>query len=199
LTRRDVTVAVGAQVMLTSNLSVAESLANGSRGVVTGYSKRRGFPLVRFRGGMEREMAPFTWSIQEGKARAHYKQVPLKLAFSLTIHKAQGITLDEAEVSLGWDVVEPGQAYVALSRVKSADGLHLSEYKREAVRADKRVQALYRRIDAEFHRSYELLPTEENAAWSTQRKADWVRSQLEPLLRAKAEHNTLAPYLRAKS
>lgn len=197
LTKPSVTVGVGAQVMLTANVRVRDSLANGSRGVVTGYSKA-GFPVVAFLTGAEEEIVPHTWTSDEGKARADYTQVPLKLAWALTVHKAQGMTLDLAELSLGWDTVEDGQAYVALSRLRSSDGLHLKEYKREAIRTDARIKALYERIDREFA-DYELAPTAENENWTTRQRADAILAKLLPLWRAKYEKNTLLPFLKVKS
>lgn len=73
--------------------------------------------------------------------------MPLELAWALSIHKSQGMTLTQASVSLG-RVFECGQAYVALSRVKSLTGLSLTDFSRNAVRAHPRVVAFYQALRA---------------------------------------------------
>jgi hypothetical protein len=76
-------------------------------------------------------------------------QVPLILAWALTIHKAQGSTLDIAEVDAGSGIFECGQTYVALSRVKSLEGLYLSSFDAKRVRINKKVQEFYEILEKE--------------------------------------------------
>lgn len=114
---------IGAQVMLLYNIDLENRLANGSRGVVIGFSDD--FPIVRFLSGIERIITHQVWKIEDnGEVLMNITQIPLKLAFACTVHKTQGITLDYAELDLE-NVFENGQAYVALSRVKKLEGLSI--------------------------------------------------------------------------
>ena len=70
-------------------------------------------------------------------------QIPLILAWALTIHKSQGTTLDLAEIDVGNNVFECGQTYVALSRVKSLEGLYLSSFNYTKILTNKKVKAYY--------------------------------------------------------
>jgi ATP-dependent DNA helicase PIF1 len=72
-------------------------------------------------------------------------QMPLILAWALTIHKAQGTTLELAEIDVGNDVFECGQTYVALSRVKSLSGLYLSSFNYTKILTSKKVKEYYGR------------------------------------------------------
>ena len=71
------------------------------------------------------------------------------LSWALTIHKAQGATLDLAEIDVGNDVFEAGQTYVALSRVKSLEGLYLKDFKFQKVITNKKVRSFYQFINDE--------------------------------------------------
>jgi ATP-dependent DNA helicase PIF1 len=123
--RKRLTLKVGAQVMLLRNLSVEEGLCNGSRGVVTRFTKVSRQPEVRFANGLTRVIQPETWRLTVGKHElASRTQLPLTLGWAISVHKSQGMTLDRACVDLR-DVFEFGQAYVALSRVKTLQGLHI--------------------------------------------------------------------------
>jgi ATP-dependent DNA helicase PIF1 len=70
-------------------------------------------------------------------------QIPLILAWALTIHKAQGATLDIAEIDAGSGIFECGQTYVALSRVKSLEGLYLQSFDSNRIRINRKVQDFY--------------------------------------------------------
>ena len=70
-------------------------------------------------------------------------QVPLILAWALTIHKSQGATMDAAEIDVGSGIFECGQTYVALSRVKSLDGLYLTSFDAKRIRINKKVKDFY--------------------------------------------------------
>ncbi|KAA0174538.1 hypothetical protein FNF27_03912 [Cafeteria roenbergensis] len=127
---------VGAQVMLVRNLDVGAGLVNGARGVVLGFSGTLRYPQVRFASGTVTVLGKETFSVQPAAgARAFRKQVPLRLAFAMSVHKSQGTSLDAVSMSLG-RVFEAGQAYVALSRARSLAGLSLlDKFKPECVRA----------------------------------------------------------------
>lgn len=125
---------VGAQVMLLTNLDTDSGLANGSVGIVTGFVKMIG-PSVKFSNGCERILERNEFTIEEGgRVLASRTQYPLRLAYAITAHKSQGMTLDKIEVFLA-KVFEYGQAYVALSRVKTVDGLFIQSGNKQAIRA----------------------------------------------------------------
>ncbi len=132
---------VGAQVMHLVNRG---SLFNGSRGVVVGFV--HGMPLVRFVSGAEYVIQRESLEIEKkGVVVMTYSQVPLKLAYAATIHKAQGMTLDSAEIDFS-NIFEAGQFYVALSRVKSLDGLYLKNPDWTLLRADPDALKFYSRL-----------------------------------------------------
>lgn len=89
----------GAQVILLRNISVEDGLCNGSRGVVARFTKTHQHPIVRFTSGREVVMAPETWSLKiGGQVVATRTQVPLDLAWAVSVHKSQGMSLDKAQV-----------------------------------------------------------------------------------------------------
>jgi ATP-dependent DNA helicase PIF1 len=133
--------AVGAQVMLLTNMDPQQGLVNGSRGVVVGFDGM-GIPLVQFRHGQPIPIPAATWESEEIEGLFR-KQTPLRLAYAITIHKAQGATLDSALIDIGSNTFEFGQAYVALSRVKSLDSLYIWDVEPSAFRAHPKVKQFY--------------------------------------------------------
>lgn len=112
-----------AAVMFTKN-NPNGSFINGTLGEVEGFDGG-GAPIVRTRGGRRIYTEPMEWSVTDGaRALAKISQIPLRLAWAITVHKSQGMTLDAAVMDLS-DAFEYGQGYVALSRVRSLSGLHL--------------------------------------------------------------------------
>lgn len=134
---------IGAQVMCIINIQLdnGDILCNGAQGVVVSLSPQ-GLPIVRYKNGYQMTMNYHVWS-SELIPGIGVSQVPLILAWALTIHKAQGSTLDIAEVDAGSGIFECGQTYVALSRVKSLEGLYLSSFDAKRVRINKKVQEFY--------------------------------------------------------
>ena len=131
----------GAQVMLVSNLDLESGLCNGSRGVVVGFQETTNWPIVEFK-TETRVIEPHTWESDHVPPISR-SQIPLRLAYALTIHKSQGATLDCALVDVGPSVFEYGQAYVALSRVRNLEGLYVFDICPRAIRAHPLVKSFY--------------------------------------------------------
>ncbi|XP_009946207.1 PREDICTED: ATP-dependent DNA helicase PIF1, partial [Leptosomus discolor] len=138
---------LGAQVMLAKNLDVSQGLVNGARGVVVGFeSEQKGLPKVRFLCGVTQVIKMEKW-VFKGPSGVHLsrQQLPLKLAWAISIHKSQGMSLDCVEISLS-RVFESGQAYVALSRARSLAGLRVLDFDPKVVRADPSVLQFYKQL-----------------------------------------------------
>jgi ATP-dependent DNA helicase PIF1 len=130
---------VGAQVMLTVN-DPEKRLVNGSRGVVTGFEL--GEPRVQFVGrNTSTTIKRHTWKTEDTSGGP--EQIPLRLAYALTIHKAQGASLDSALIDIGPSTFEYGQAYVALSRVRSLEALFVHDFDPKAFKVHPAVKAFY--------------------------------------------------------
>ncbi len=123
----------GAFVMAVKN-APDRKYANGSIGVVTGFDVLTDYPIVKFHNGRTINMMPDTWELRDGdKKRASITQIPLRLAWAITVHKSQGMTLDAARIDLSRAFVE-GMGYVALSRVKNLRNLYLAGLNKMALR-----------------------------------------------------------------
>lgn len=134
---------VGAQVILLKNIDFENGLVNGSRGVVVKFINDK--PLVRFLSGLEIIIDWNEWTFKEYPAKIIVSQLPLKLAWVLTVHKSQGMTLDYVEVNLN-QVFEYGQAYVALSRVRSLSGLSIIDINYDKIRAHPIIIEFYKNL-----------------------------------------------------
>lgn len=122
----------GAFVMFVKN-SMEKKYANGTLGTVVGFSSDTSYPLVETNDGRLIEVLPDTWEMRDGdKKVAGLTQLPLRLAWAITIHKSQGMTLDAAHIDLG-NAFVPGMGYVALSRVRSLQTLTLAGLNRMAL------------------------------------------------------------------
>ncbi len=116
---------IGAEVMFIKN-DLLGNYVNGTRAIVVDFDKSTaGCPIVKTYDNRIITAYYEEWKLEEnGILRAVITQIPLRLAWAITIHKSQGMTLDAAEIDLG-DAFEPGMGYVALSRVRSLAGLKL--------------------------------------------------------------------------
>ena len=140
----------GAKVMFTKN-SPEGRYVNGTTGEVLGFDSTQGYPQVRVRSGRVITAEPAAWAIEnEGRALAGITQIPLRLAWAITVHKSQGMSLDTAFIDLT-QAFEYGQGYVALSRVRTLDGLQLAGWNAQALRVHPDV----RKKDAAFREASE--------------------------------------------
>jgi ATP-dependent DNA helicase PIF1 len=147
----------GARVMCLQNIAIDQGVCNGSQGVVVDFvdsaNRSAKMPLVLFSNGIRMVIEPVCKQVEEYPCIG-VSQVPLCLAWALTIHKIQGATLSMAEMDLGDSIFEYGQTYVALSRIQSLDGLYLSAFKPSKIKANPTVKAFYNTIPE--------VPVEEN-------------------------------------
>ena len=138
---------VGALVMCTMNIDLENGICNGSQGIISEISETEygPIPTVIFSNGKSRQMN-IHWTQSEEYPCIAVGQIPLCLAWALTIHKIQGATLDMAEIDIGSQIFECGQTYVALSRLRSLQGLYLSAFNPERIKINPQVKQYYSEI-----------------------------------------------------
>lgn len=137
-----------AQVLLCANLSPEDGLVNGTRGIITKIMKS-GLPVVRFANGIKAVISPYTWPSRVGHdGYVAYTQIPLRLGWAVTIHKSQGMTLDFLRINLGSTIFTHGQAYVALSRAKTIEGLTITDFCASSFRVNPTVKQYYDLLEA---------------------------------------------------
>ncbi|HUZ93219.1 MAG TPA: PIF1 family DEAD/DEAH box helicase [Candidatus Paceibacterota bacterium] len=136
---------VDARVIFTKN-DTERRFANGTLGIVSGFAEESGHPIVKTMTGANIVVEPEEWSIDDGpRILATVKQFPLRLAWAITVHKSQGMSLDAAHMDLS-RAFEYGQGYVALSRVRTLAGLSLAGFNERALEMHPGIAAK----DAEF-------------------------------------------------
>ncbi|MBL6664806.1 MAG: AAA family ATPase [Rickettsiales bacterium] len=143
---------IGAQVMMIKNTYQKEGIINGSLGIIKDFSPRKNYPLVEFSNGKILTIAPEEWLIEKYDEQknmivteAGVNQIPLILAWAMTIHKSQGLTLDKISCDLS-DIFSPGQAYVALSRAKSLEGVFIEKINFNKITANHKAVDFYHNI-----------------------------------------------------
>lgn len=131
----------GALVMSVKN-AADKKYVNGSIGTVIDFEPATEYPIVEFQNGRVVSMLPDSWELRDGdKKRASITQIPLRLAWAITVHKSQGMTLDAARIDLRKAFVA-GMGYVALSRVKNLENLYLSGINRMALSVSEDAQGI---------------------------------------------------------
>ena len=187
----------GAAVMFTKN-DQGGRYVNGTLGVVADFDADEGHPVVATRSGKRIVAEPSTWKIDEaGKERASITQVPLRLAWAMTVHKSQGMSLDAAVVDLA-RAFEYGQGYVALSRLRTLSGLHLLGLNDLSLRVHPTAVAK----DAEFRAASEaarVAVTADAGGLARQQEAFVVASQARPQSGQAREPNKSRPSAYPKS
>ncbi len=136
---------IGAQVMCIANIDIegTNAIVNGSQGIVIDFEDN--YPLVKFKNGEKRIIKEHIWK-SEIILGLGIKQIPLIHAWAITIHKAQGLTLETAQIDVGNNIFECGQTYVALSRVISLDGLYLINFNPQKIKLYSKVIEFYNNI-----------------------------------------------------
>ncbi|MEM6321624.1 MAG: AAA family ATPase [Bacteroidota bacterium] len=157
---------IGAKVMFVRN-NPEEGYVNGTLGKVVGFSKEENLPMVQLLDGRTLTVNQAEWSIQndQGSPLATIIQIPLRLAWAITVHKSQGMTLEAAEIDLS-SSFEKGQGYVALSRLKSLKGLKLIGFNPTALEVDNlafRANNRFMELSAEEESRFDQLTLDKKA------------------------------------
>jgi ATP-dependent DNA helicase PIF1 len=133
---------IGAQVMMIKNTYQKDGIINGSLGIIKDFSPKKLYPIVEFNNGKILTITPEDWNVDRFDkelevmvTEASLTQIPLILAWAMTIHKSQGLTLDKINCDLS-DVFSHAQIYVALSRTRSLSSLFLSSINLDKISAD---------------------------------------------------------------
>ena len=146
---KKITLKIGCPVMLLWNMP-AYGLCNGSIGIVEKF-ETIGLPVVKFNAGVTIPVPQQVWTIQEKNRHgvhilASRTQIPLAVAYSLSIHKTQSLTLDNLEVDCQ-GIFTTGQLYVAFSRASSMEGLVIKNFDMSAIMVDQKVLDFYESLE----------------------------------------------------
>ncbi|MFW0871168.1 MAG: helix-turn-helix domain-containing protein [Patescibacteria group bacterium] len=162
----------GARVMFVRN-NYEKGYVNGSLGIVIGFDEHSEYPIVELYSGEIITASPEEWVLeQDGKKQASISQIPIRLAWAITIHKSQGMTLDAALIDLS-KCFEVGQGYVALSRVRSIDGLYICGFNNTATEMDPltiRVDNRFRELSDEYEATQRHLENEKQVEY----ERNWI-------------------------
>jgi ATP-dependent DNA helicase PIF1 len=144
-----------AKVMLIVNLSVPLGLVNGSQGVVKYFDPKDGLPMVQFSNQKEiTKVHYYEWNqyVYKGAEKdfgsVTLKAIPLVLGWAMTIHKSQGMTIEQAEIDIGPTIFSPSQAYVALSRARHLNDISLFAFDIRSIRVEPEIVEYYRQMEA---------------------------------------------------
>ena len=138
----------GVRVMLLTNLDFDKGLINGSCGVVEEIDED--YVRVHFDNGITENIEKHDFEFYNNEILvAVRKQYPLRLAYGITIHKSQGMSLDKLVVDCS-QIFEKGQVYVALSRIKTLNGLYLHNFNPKKVMVDEKVSEFYKNLQSQI-------------------------------------------------
>ena len=154
IAKENLTLKIGSQVMMLKNTYHKDGIINGSTGIVKSFVKKRNgyLPVVQFENGVELEIKYDVWEIgkfnsQLGRfeVEATMEQIPLILAWAITVHKSQGMSLDKIECDLAKSFAD-GQIYVALSRVRNLEGLFIKSFNKNCIKTNQKVVEFYKEL-----------------------------------------------------
>jgi len=183
LVMEDLELKKGALVMFLKN-NPEKDYVNGTLGEIVGFDEEDRLPIVKVKDGREIIAEHEEWSVidEKDKKLATIAQVPLRLAWAITVHKSQGMTLDAAEIDLR-RAFEPGHGYVAISRVKTLSGLRLLGHNEVALSVNNAVlmaDAEMQRNSHEIVKQYAPAPVKEKYAPLTKEQEKKRQERFEP-------------------
>lgn len=142
---------IGSQVMCISNIDQENNLVNGSQGIIIGFEydveNNENYPIIKFdKIDQPKVIKRNSWKI-ESDNKYTISQIPIILSWAITIHKSQGLSIEKALIDIGNNIFEYGQTYVALSRVKSLNGLYLTKVNARKIKAHPKVIQFYNSLN----------------------------------------------------
>ena len=149
---KTIPLAVGVEIMLRQNLDVTKGLFNGAIGEVIGLQRKTDSTIAKLQIQFEKAIQPVELTRVKRKiklfegAYLHREQFPICICYAMTIHKSQCLTLDSAMMDLGRTIFAESQAYVALSRVTSLEGLHMINFNPRKIIVNKAALVEYARL-----------------------------------------------------
>lgn len=137
---------IGTKVMCIANIDMESEkpIVNGSQGIIVDFENN--LPKVKFNNGAVRIINKHLW-LSEKINSVGISQIPLIYAWAITIHKSQGLTLENAFIDAGSNIFEAGQTYVALSRLVSLDGLFLKNFDPSKIKINRKVFNFYNKYE----------------------------------------------------
>jgi ATP-dependent DNA helicase PIF1 len=135
---------VGCQVYVTHNITIECGIVNGTRGVIISMDERS--VTIQKTDGIYYTVSMYRMMEDENE-KVWVEFMPLRLAFALTIHKSQGMTLDAIEIDLGENIFEYGQAYTAISRAKTLDSIRIVHFNPKAIKTHLLVRQFYEELN----------------------------------------------------
>lgn len=192
---------IDAEVMFVAN-NFGEGFVNGTRGKVVAFND--GLPIIKLISGRSLKVEPHTWSLSEdGRLQAEISQLPLRLAWAITIHKSQGMSLDAAEIDLS-RAFTPGMGYVALSRVRGLNGLYVRGLNSMAFTLNPQIHELDSRLrQASFNLAQLTSDVEESPDTNSPAVVATINPELLAKLKswrsARSRIDKIAPYIIARN
>lgn len=152
---QELVLCVGCQVMCICNLDQEKNLVNGSQGVILDFvyypEHNEYYPRIQFEKITEPVVIQKNAWFLESNQKYSVNQLPIVLSWAITTHKSQGLSIEKALIDIGNNIFEYGQTYVALSRVKSLEGLYLTKVNAQKIKAHPTVVAFYKKLRKELH------------------------------------------------
>lgn len=141
---------IGAFIMLTRNIDFSKKLVNGTQGIFKGITENK--IIFETLDGVNNYIHTHTWDFENYTI----EQFPICLAWAITIHKSQGMGIEYLSIDIGKNVFEYGQAYVALSRSKTLEGLHIKKFDKKSIKCNQNVKDFYTDLFNKSNKWYKL-------------------------------------------